>query len=120
MNKNLEITKKRVLNTFKEEYDYIDPIHYESIDKCFTLLEEVSKQIKDFPLAWVSIDEEGRMRLTWSKSEGDAQVRLMLKGEEYTSYLYYEHNKDYGIHTPVDVNSLALLLEWLDNLSSFD
>jgi hypothetical protein len=51
-----------------------------------------------FPKASVSTDEQGSVRLTWSKLDPDCEVRLICPAlAEQTAYLYHELGSSYAV-----------------------
>lgn len=68
-----------------------------------------------FPKASVSTDEQGGIRLTWSKVEPDCQVRLVCPAAaNQPPYLYHELGDDYAVEREVTVSTLSQWLEWLN------
>jgi hypothetical protein len=62
-----------------------------------------------FTKASVSTDEEGGIRVTWSKAEGE--VRLVCPGQvEQAAYIYHELGADYAVEREV---TGAGLVHWL-------
>lgn len=68
-----------------------------------------------FPKASASTDEQGSIRLTWSKLESDCEVRLICPAHnDKLAYLYHELGNDYAVERDVTVSTLLLWLEWLN------
>ncbi len=68
-----------------------------------------------FPKASVSTDEQGSIRLTWSKLESDCEVRLICPARtDQQAYLYHEFGNDYAVEREVTVSVLLQWLEWLN------
>jgi hypothetical protein len=68
-----------------------------------------------FPKASVSIDEQGSVRLTWSKLEPDCEVRLICPAyADQTAYLYHELDSLYAVERDVTVSNLMQWLEWFN------
>jgi hypothetical protein len=66
-----------------------------------------------FPKASASTDEEGGIRLTWSKLEPECEVRLVCPARQ-PAYLYHELGNDYAVERDVTVVTLCQWLEWLN------
>jgi len=65
-----------------------------------------------FPKASVSTDEQGGIRLTWSKVEPNCQVRLVCPAAaNQPPYLYHELGNDYAVEREVTVSRLSQQLE---------
>jgi hypothetical protein len=58
-------------------------------------------------------DEEGGIRLTWSKLEPECEVRLICQTDQ-PAYLYHELGDDYAVEREVTVYILLQWLEWLN------
>ena len=68
-----------------------------------------------FPKASVSTDEQGSIRLTWSKLEPECEVRLICPAHaNQQAYLYHELGNDYAVERGVTVSILLQWLEWLN------
>ena len=68
-----------------------------------------------FPKASVSTDDQGGIRLTWSKLEPECEVRLMCPAHaDQQAYLYHELGNDYAVEREVSVSVLLHWLEWLN------
>jgi hypothetical protein len=68
-----------------------------------------------FPKASASTDEQGGIRLTWSKLEPECEVRLICPAEaDQKPYLYHELGDDYAVVREVTVGSLLQWLSWLN------
>jgi hypothetical protein len=68
-----------------------------------------------FPKASVSTDEQGGIRLTWSKLEPECEVRLICPAHaDQQAYLYRELGNDYAVERDVTVSILLHWLEWLN------
>jgi hypothetical protein len=66
-----------------------------------------------FTKASVSTDEEGGIRVTWSKAEGE--VRLVCPAQvEQAAYIYHELGADYAVEREVTGAVLVQWLEWLN------
>lgn len=68
-----------------------------------------------FPKASASTDEQGSIRLTWSKLEPECEVRLICPDcADQQAYLYHELGNDYAVEREVTVFILLQWLEWLN------
>ena len=68
-----------------------------------------------FPKASASTDEQGSIRLTWSKLEPECEVRLICPAcADQQAYLYHELADDYAVEREVTVSMLLQWLEWLN------
>jgi hypothetical protein len=68
-----------------------------------------------FPKASASTDEQGSIRLTWSKLESNCEVRLICPAHnDQQAYLYHELGNDYAVEREVTVSILLSWLEWLN------
>jgi hypothetical protein len=68
-----------------------------------------------FPKASVSTDEQGSIRLTWSKLEPDCEVRLICPAHaDQTAYLYHELGSSYAVERDVTVSNLMQWLDWFN------
>lgn len=118
---NFQITKNRLLELLQEEDEdddgFLKPTPC-AFDRAWNLLESVSEIMKEqFPKAWVSTDDRGGIRVTWSKLEVDAEVRLVCGATpESQTYIYHEQGSEYDIVRQVSVSSLAYWLKWLNQV----
>lgn len=117
---NIQITQNRLLELLREEdedEDLLKPTNY-AFDKAWNLVENASKVLKKkFPKAWVSTDGEGGIRLTWSKLQSEAEVRLICGATpEKRTYIYNEQGAKYGVIEQVSASSLSQWLTWLNQV----
>ncbi len=119
--RELEITIDRIneLSEEGEEDDYfevVNPTEY-AVQKATDLVSESAKTIAGkFFKAWVSIEDKGGIRLTWSKRELKKEVRLVVPavpGEKI--YIYHEHYEEYGVRYNVSAKTLSKQLSWLNS-----
>ena len=99
----LKITVDRIhgLTDEDEEDEYgevVNPTEY-AIQKAIELVSEAANSIPDeFFKAWVSSEDTGGIRLTWSKPEFKKQLRLIVPPTaDQQIYLYHEQNDEYGV-----------------------
>jgi hypothetical protein len=68
-----------------------------------------------FPQASVATDEQGSIRLTWSKLEPECEVRLVCPAQtNQPAYFYHELGSDYAVERQVTTALLGQWLEWLN------
>lgn len=68
-----------------------------------------------FPRASASTDDQGSIRLTWSKQAIDIEVRLVCPANaNQKAYLYRELRDDYAVEHDVTAFILVQWLEWLN------
>lgn len=120
-NEALKITQERLIELWQEdeedEYGIVRPTVY-AFDKAWSIITEASQFLKDsFRKASVSTDEEGGIRLTWTKLESEAEVRLICPCDHYKEvYLYHEKDSEYNIVKNVTGFNLASWLDWLNQV----
>ena len=117
----ITVTLKRIVALLEEdetdEYGTLQPSQF-----AFKLAMEFVVEAYDamgdrFPKASVSTDEQGSIRLTWSKLEPECEVRLICPGSvEQQAYLYHELGDDYAVEREVTNSILLQWLEWLDRV----
>lgn len=118
---NLEITQKRLIELLQEDSEDDDgilkPTPY-AFDRAWKLVSAAYEFMRDsFPKAWVSTNDEGGIRLTWSQLEAEAEVRLICASQaNKATYLYHEKGKKYDVVHDVSGRSLALWLQWLNKV----
>ncbi len=68
-----------------------------------------------FPKASASTDEQGNIRLTWSKLEPECEVRLICPTHtDQQAYLYHELGNDYAVERQITISTFVQWLEWLN------
>ncbi|MER3493437.1 MAG: hypothetical protein C4323_14560 [Mastigocladus sp. ERB_26_2] len=118
---NLQITQSRLIELLQEDNEddegFLKPTPY-AFDKAWKLVNNASQFMRNcFPKAWVSTNDEGGIRLTWSRLEKEAEVRLICGSEpNKPTYLYHEKGEKYGVVNDVSGLSLAGWLQWLDKV----
>ncbi len=116
--KDLEITIDRInrLADDEEEDEYGEIIYpTEYANRMATEL--VSKAANLIPSrffkAWVSTEDSGGIRLTWSKLELGKDVRLVIPpSPQQKIHLYHEMGDEYGIEYNVSAKTLSHWLSW--------
>lgn len=120
-NEALKITQERLIELWQEdeedEYGIVKPTVY-AFAKAWSIITEASQFLKDsFRKASVSTDDEGGIRLTWTKLESEAEVRLICPCNHYKEvYLYYEKDSEYNIVKNITGFNLASWLDWLNQV----
>ena len=115
----ISVTLKRLVALLEEEetddYGILQPTPA-AFKLAMGLVVEAYDVMGDrFPKASASTDEQGGIRLTWSKVEPDCQVRLVCPAAaNQTAYLYHESGDDYAVEREVTVSTLLQWLEWLN------
>lgn len=117
----LKITIERIYELAEEdeedEYgEVVNPTEY-AIQTAIELVSKAAKSIpNEFFKAWVSSEDTGGIRLTWSKPELKKQVRLIIPPTaDQQIYLYHEKNDEYGMEYNIAAKTLG---NWLRRLSS--
>jgi hypothetical protein len=68
-----------------------------------------------FQKASVSTDDQGGIRMTWSKLDKDCEVRLACPAQmDEEIYIYYELENEYAVERDVTGVILAQWLDWLN------
>jgi hypothetical protein len=101
----------------EDEYgEVVNPTEY-AIQKAIELLSEAAQLIPDrFFKAWVSSEDTGGIRLTWSKPELKKQVRLIVPPtSNQPIYLYHEKNDEYGVEYNISAKTLRDRLRRLNS-----
>lgn len=117
---DLAVTLKRLIALLEEEetddYGILQPSP-SAFKLAMQFILEAHESIgANFPRASASTDEEGSIRLTWSKSDPDRQVRLVCPAcSDRPAYLYYEIGDTLTVHR--DTTAL-ILVQWLQFLIS--
>jgi hypothetical protein len=115
----IAVTLKRLVALLEEdetdEYGVLQPSQA-AFKLAMRLIVETYDVMGDrFPKASASTDEQGSIRLTWSKLESECEVRLVCPPHaDQQAYLYHELGDDYAVEREVTV---TILLQWLDWLN---
>jgi hypothetical protein len=115
----ITVTLKRLVALLEEdetdEYGVLQPSQAAFKLAMRFVLEAYDAMVDNFPKASASTDEQGSIRLTWSKLESDCEVRLICPAHhDQLAYLYHELGNDYAVEREVTVSILLTWLEWLD------
>jgi hypothetical protein len=88
-----------------------------AIQKAIELVSEASRiRPSRFFKAWVSSEDTGGIRLTWSKPELKKQVRLVVPPtSSQQTYLYHEQNDEYGVEYNISAKTLSNRLRRLNS-----
>jgi hypothetical protein len=115
----ITVTLKRLVALLEEdetdEYGVLQPSQTAFKLAMRLVLEAYDAMGDSFPKASASTDEQGSIRLTWSKLESDCEVRLFCPAHsDQQAYLYHELGNDYAVEREVTVSILLHWLEWLN------
>jgi hypothetical protein len=115
----ITVTLKRLVSLLEEdetdEYGVLQPSQ-SAFKLAMQLVVDTYDVMGDrFPKASASTDEEGNIRLTWSKQERDCEVRLVCpaKADQF-AYLYHELGSEYAVEREVTVQQLTQWLGWFN------
>ncbi len=118
-NRPITITLKRLVALLDEEeadeYGVLQPTR-SAFNRTMRLIVEAYDAMGDlFPQASASTDEQGGIRLTWSKIASECEVRLICPAQaSKPAYLYHELGTDYAVEQDVTVATLVQWLDWLN------
>ena len=117
----ITVTLKRLVALLEEdetdEYGVLQPSQSAFKLAIRFVLEAYDAMGDRFPKASASTDEQGSIRLTWSKLESDCEVRLICPAHhDQLAYLYHELGNDYAVEREVTVSVLLSWLEWFDRV----
>ncbi len=115
----ITVTLKRLVDLLEEdetdEYGVLQPSQTAFKLAMRFVVEAYDVMGDRFPKASASTDEEGGIRLTWSKLEPECEVRLICPAQtDQPAYLYHELGDDYAVEREVTVYILLQWLEWLN------
>ncbi|KYC43773.1 hypothetical protein WA1_00995 [Scytonema hofmannii PCC 7110] len=116
---DIAVTLKRLVALLEEdetdEYGILQPSQ-SSFKLAMQLVMDAYEAMGNrFPRASASTDEQGGIRLTWSKQSPEGEVRLVCPGTaEQQAYLYHEIGDNYAIERDVTASILVQWLEWLN------
>jgi hypothetical protein len=115
----ISVTLKRLVALLEEdetdEYGVLQPSQAAFKLAMLFVLEAYDAMVDRFPKASASTDEQGSIRLTWSKIDSDCEVRLICPAHtDQQAYLYHELGNDYAVEREVTVSILLTWLEWLN------
>jgi hypothetical protein len=116
---DITVTLKRLVALLEEddtdEYGILQPSQY-AFKLAMRLLVDAYEAMGDrFPRASASTDEQGSIRLTWSKESPEREVRLVCPSEaEQQAYLYHEMGENFAVERDVTASVLVKWLEWLN------
>ncbi|MEA5567259.1 hypothetical protein [Anabaena sp. UHCC 0399] len=115
---DITVTLKRLVALLEEdetdEYGILQPSQ-SAFKLAMRLVVDVYEIMGDrFPKASASTDEQGGIRLTWSKQSPECEVRLICPATAtQQATLYHELGDDYAIEPDVTSSVLVQWLEWL-------
>lgn len=116
---DVTVTLKRLVALLEEdetdEYGILQPSQFAFKLAMRLVIDAYEVMGNDFPRASVSTDEQGSIRLTWSKQAIDAEVRLICPANaNQKAYLYHELRDHYAVEHDVTAFILVQWLEWLN------
>jgi len=117
----ITVTLKRLVALLEEdntdEYGVLQPSQAAFKLAMGFIIEAYDVMGDRFPKASASTDEQGGIRLTWSKLEPECEVRLICPAHtDQQAYLYHELGNDYAVEREVTVSILLQWLEWLSQV----
>ncbi|WYL96808.1 MAG: hypothetical protein HEQ35_26130 [Gloeotrichia echinulata IR180] len=116
---NITVTLKRLVALLEEdetdEYGILQPSQ-SAFKLAMRLVVDAYEAMGDrFPKASAATDEEGSIRLTWSKLSPECEVRLVCPATSAkNAYLYHELGDNYAVETDVTTSVLVQWLEWIN------
>ncbi len=101
----------------RDEYGRLQPTQ-SAFKRTMQLVVEAYDAIGDrFPKATVSTDEQGGIRVTWSKLDADCEVRLVCPAQAVEgTYIYHELGSEYAVVHDLTGSTLAQWLDWLNQV----
>jgi hypothetical protein len=116
---DITVTLKRLIALLEEdetdEYGILQPSQAAFKLAMQLIIEAYEAMYNSFPKASVSTDEEGSIRLIWSKQAPEREVRLVCPATtDQKAYLYHELEDDYAVERDVTASVLVHWLEWLN------
>ncbi len=116
----IAVTLKRLVDLLEEdetdEYGILQPSQAAFKLAMRFVVEAYDAMGDRFPKASVSTDEQGSIRLTWSKLEPECEVRLICPAQaDQSAYLYHELGNKYAVERSVTIPILLQWLEWLNH-----
>lgn len=116
---DITLTLKRLVALLEEnetdEYGILQPSQF-AFTLAMRLVVDAYEAIGDrFPKASASTDEQGSIRLTWSKQSPECEVCLVCPATaNEQAYLYHELGDNYGVERNLTASTLVQWLEWLN------
>ncbi len=115
----IAVTLNRLVALLEEEeideYGRLQPTQ-SAFKRTMQLVIEAYDAIGDrFPKAVVSTDEQGGIRVTWSRLDADCEVRLVCPAQAAEgAYIYHELGGEYAVVRDLTGATLAQWLDWLN------
>ncbi len=116
---DITVTLKRLVALLEEDetddYGILQPSQF-AFKLAMRLIVDAYEEMGDrFPKASASTDEEGSIRLTWSKRSPECEVRLICPADaKKQAYLYHELGDTYAVEKDV---TASVLVHWLERLN---
>jgi hypothetical protein len=115
----IAVTLNRLVALLEEdetdEYGRLQPTQ-SAFKRTMQLVIEAYDAIGDrFPKAVVSTDDQGGIRVTWSRLDADCEVRLVCPAQAAEgAYIYHELRSEYAVVRDLTGSTLAQWLDWLN------
>ena len=118
---NITVTLKGLLALLEEDetddYGILQPSQSAFKSAMHLVVEAYEIMGDSFPRASASTDEQGGIRLTWSKLEPESEDRLICPADANQSvYLYHELGDTYAVENSVTTSILVQWLEWINQV----
>lgn len=116
---NITVTLKRLVSLLEEDevddYGILQPSQTAFKLAMKLVIDAYEAMYDSFPKASASTDEQGSIRLTWSKQAPEREVRLVCPAtNDQKAYLYHESKDNYAVERDVTASILVHWLEWLN------
>jgi hypothetical protein len=98
-----------------DEYGTLRPTQ-SAFKRTMQVLIEAYEALGDqFQKASTSTDDQGGIRVTWSRLDVDGEVRLICPAQaDQAPYIYHELGSEYAVEREISGAILAQWLEWLN------
>ena len=118
-NQGIKIVQARLIALLQEEdeddYGISKPTSYAFSTAWKVVLDASEFMGNSFPKASASTDDEGGIRLTWTRLKPEVEVRLVCPSKpDKQMYLYHELAEKYGVVDDVSALTLASWLQWFN------
>lgn len=115
----IKIVQDRLVALLQEEdeddYGISKPTSYAFSTAWKVVLDASEFMGNSFPKASASTDDEGGIRLTWTRLKPEVEVRLVCPSRpDKQMYLYHELAEKYGVVDDVSALTLASWLQWFN------
>lgn len=118
-NSNITMTLKRLIALLEEDeaddYGILQPSQPAFKLAMQLVIDAYEAMYDSFPKASASTDEQGSIRLTWSKQAPERKVCLVCPAHtDQKAYLYHELEDNYAVERDVTASTLV---HWLGRLN---